>query len=165
MNMTLIKHELRQGWKSLIIWTVSIGFFVSICVFMYPEMGNQMEDVNDMFSSMGSFTSAFGMDRLNFGTLIGFYAIECGNILGIGGSFFAALLGISALAKDRGISADPSCKQNTYYHGETRRYYAPDPYYEHCCFRIIHRICYYNRGRNPMERIVPDAFILLLRAD
>lgn len=100
MNMTLIKHELRQGWKSLIIWTVSIGFFVSICVFMYPEMGNQMEDVNDMFSSMGSFTSAFGMDRLNFGTLIGFYAIECGNILGIGGSFFAALLGISALAKE-----------------------------------------------------------------
>lgn len=52
MNMTLIKHELRQGWKSLIIWTVSIGFFVSICVFMYPEMGNQMEDVNDMFLSL-----------------------------------------------------------------------------------------------------------------
>ncbi len=100
MVMTLIKHELRQGWKSLMIWTISIGFFVAICVFMYPEMGNEMEGVNDMFSSMGSFTAAFGMDRLNFGTLIGFYAIECGNILGIGGAFFAALLGISALAKE-----------------------------------------------------------------
>lgn len=98
--MTLIKHELKQGWKSLVVWTISIGFFIAICVFMYPEMGNQMEDVNDMFSSMGSFTAAFGMDRLNFGTLIGFYAIECGNILGIGGAFFAALLGISALAKE-----------------------------------------------------------------
>ncbi len=98
--MTLLKHELRQGWKSLIIWTVSIGFFMAICVFMYPEMENQMDGVNDMFSSMGSFTTAFGMDRLNFGTLIGFYAIECGNILGIGGAFFAALLGISALAKE-----------------------------------------------------------------
>lgn len=98
--MTLMKHELRQGWKSLTIWTISIGFFAAICVFMYPQMGNQMEDVNDMFSSMGSFTAAFGMDRLNFGTLIGFYAIECGNILGIGGAFFAALLGISALAKE-----------------------------------------------------------------
>ncbi|MDE6737801.1 MAG: ABC transporter permease, partial [Lachnospiraceae bacterium] len=34
------------------------------------------------------------------GTLIGFYAVECGNILGIGGAFFAALLGIGALAKE-----------------------------------------------------------------
>lgn len=98
--MTLIKHELKQGWKSLLIWTISIGFFISICVFMYPEMESEMEGVNDMFSSMGSFTAAFGMDRLNFGTLIGFYAVECGNILGIGGAFFAALLGISALAKE-----------------------------------------------------------------
>lgn len=98
--MTLIKHELRQGWKSLLIWTISIGFFVAICVFMYPEMESEMEGVNEMFSSMGSFTAAFGMDRLNFGTLIGFYAVECGNILGLGGAFFAALLGISALAKE-----------------------------------------------------------------
>lgn len=98
--MTLIKHELKQGWKFLLIWTISIGFFVAICVFMYPEMESEMEGVNDMFSSMGSFTAAFGMDRLNFGTLIGFYAVECGNILGIGGAFFAALLGISALAKE-----------------------------------------------------------------
>ncbi len=98
--MTLIKHELKQGWKSLLIWTISIGFFVAICVSMYPEMESEMEGVNDMFSSMGSFTAAFGMDRLNFGTLIGFYGVECGNILGLGGAFFAALLGISALAKE-----------------------------------------------------------------
>ncbi len=82
------------------IWTISIGFFVAICVFMYPEMENEMESVNDMFSSMGAFTAAFGMDRLNFGTLIGFYAVECGNILGIGGAFFASLIGIGALAKE-----------------------------------------------------------------
>lgn len=98
--MTLIRHELKQGWKSLMIWTISIGFFVAICVFMYPEMENEMESVNEMFSSMGAFTAAFGMDRLNFGTLIGFYAVECGNILGIGGAFFASLIGISALAKE-----------------------------------------------------------------
>ncbi|MDE6846524.1 MAG: ABC transporter permease [Lachnospiraceae bacterium] len=98
--MTLTRHELKQSWKSLMIWTISIGFFVAICVFMYPEMENEMEGVNDMFSSMGAFTAAFGMDRLNFGTLIGFYAVECGNILGIGGAFFAALIGISVLAKE-----------------------------------------------------------------
>ena len=98
--MTVCKHELKQGWKSLAIWTLSIGFFIVICVLMYPEMKGEMEDVSDMFSSMGAFTAAFGMDRLNFGTLIGFYAIECGNMLGIGGAFFAAILGITALAKE-----------------------------------------------------------------
>ena len=98
--MTLIKHELRQGWKSLAIWTLSIGFFVVICVLMYPEMKGEMEDVSDLFASMGAFTEAFGMDRLNFGTLIGFYAVECGNILGIGGAFYAAILAVSALAKE-----------------------------------------------------------------
>lgn len=98
--MTLIKHELKQSWKSLAIWTLSIGFFVVICVLMYPEMEGEMEDVSEMFSSMGAFTAAFGMDKLNFGTLIGFYAIECGNILGIGGAFFAAILGVTALAKE-----------------------------------------------------------------
>ena len=95
--MTMIKHELKQGWKSLAIWTICIGFFIVICVAMYPEMKGEMEGVNDIFASMGAFTDAFGMDRLNFGTLIGFYAIECGNILGIGGAFFASLIDCFAL--------------------------------------------------------------------
>ena len=98
--MILIKHELKQGWKSLAIWTASIGFFIIICVFLYPEMKGEMEDMNEMFSSMGAFSSAFGMDRLNFGTLIGFYATECGNILGLGGAFFASLIAVSSLAKE-----------------------------------------------------------------
>lgn len=98
--MTLFKHELRQNWKTLAVWTASIGFFIVLCVLMYPEMRDEMDGVNEMFSSMGAFTSAFGMDRLNFGTLIGFYAIECGNILGIGGAFYAALLAVTALAKE-----------------------------------------------------------------
>ncbi|MFQ7526257.1 MAG: ABC transporter permease subunit [Mediterraneibacter gnavus] len=98
--MILIKHELKQGWKSLAVWTASIGFFIIICVFLYPEMKGEMEDMNEMFSSMGAFSSAFGMDRLNFGTLIGFYATECGNILGLGGAFFASLIAVSSLAKE-----------------------------------------------------------------
>ena len=98
--MILIKHELKQGWKSLVIWTVSIVFFIIVCVFLYPEMKGEMEDMNEIFSSMGAFSAAFGMDRLNFGTLIGFYSTECGNILGLGGAFFASLIAVSSLAKE-----------------------------------------------------------------
>lgn len=98
--MTLVKHELRQGRTSFLIWTASIGFLLAVCVFLFPEMKGQMGSVSDMFASMGSFTEAFGMDRLNFGTLIGFYAIECGNILGLGGAFFACLCAVGMLSKE-----------------------------------------------------------------
>lgn len=98
--MTIAKLELRQGKLSLLIWTLSISFLMAVCIFLFPEMKNQMEEVNDVFASMGSFTAAFGMDRLNFGTLTGFYSIECGNILGLGGAFFAALTAASILSKE-----------------------------------------------------------------
>ena len=98
--MTITRHELRRGRNSWLIWTGSIAFLLATCVFLYPEMKGQMDGVSDMFASMGSFTAAFGMDKLNFGTLIGYYAIECGNVLGLGGAFFAALLAVAMLSKE-----------------------------------------------------------------
>lgn len=98
--MTIVKHELKQGKTSLFIWTAAVGFLLSVCVFLYPEMKGEMDGVSELFASMGSFTAAFGMDRLNFGTLIGYYAIECGNILGLGGAFYASLCGVSVLSKE-----------------------------------------------------------------
>lgn len=98
--MTLAKHELKQGRTSFVIWTASIGFLIAICIFLFPEMKGEMDSVSEMFSSMGSFTKAFGMDKLNFGTLIGFYSVECGNILGLGGAFFSSLIAVTALAKE-----------------------------------------------------------------
>ena len=98
--MTLVRHELRQGKTPFLIWTASIGFLLVICIFLFPEMKGQMDSVSDVFASMGSFTQAFGMDRLNFGTLIGFYAVECGNVLGLGGAFFASLCAVGVLSKE-----------------------------------------------------------------
>lgn len=98
--MTIVNHELRRGKAALGIWTASIGFLLMICVCLFPEMKGEMDAVGDMFASMGSFTDAFGMDRLNFGTLVGFYAIECGNVLGLGGAFFASLIAVAALSKE-----------------------------------------------------------------
>lgn len=98
--MTVIRHELKQSRISLIIWSVAIGFLLAVCIFMFPEMKGEMNEVSEVFSSMGSFTQAFGMDKVNFGTLLGFYAVECGNILGLGGAFFASLCAISVLSKE-----------------------------------------------------------------
>lgn len=98
--MTIYIKELKQSIKSLCIWTASIAFMMLICIMMFPEMKGEMNSVSDMFANMGGFTAAFGMDKLSFGELMGFYGIECGNIIGIGGGFFAALVGISALANE-----------------------------------------------------------------
>ena len=98
--MTVFKLELRQGKTALIVWTAAIGFLLAVCIFLFPEMKGEMDTLTSVFASMGSFTAAFGMDRLSFGELSGFYAIECGNLLGLGGAFFAALTAVNVLAKE-----------------------------------------------------------------
>ena len=96
--MTLLKFELKRSRISLAVWTAAIASLLLICLIIFPDMKGQVNELNAAFSSMGSFTEAFGMDRLNFGELMGFYGLECGNILGIGGAFFAAYIGVSSLA-------------------------------------------------------------------
>ena len=105
--MILIKHELRRGRGALIIWTAAIGMLMAVCVGLFPEMRTDMEGVTELFASMGAFTAAFGMDRLSLGTFAGFYAVECGNILGLGGAFYACLMATAALAgEERGGTAE-----------------------------------------------------------
>lgn len=98
--MTVYKHELKRAKTSLLIWTAAISFMLGVCILIYPEMKTQMSDISAMFADMGSFSAAFGMDRINFGSFIGFFGVECGNVLGLGGALFAAIVGISALAKE-----------------------------------------------------------------
>ena len=98
--MTIVRHELRQERLPFWIWTCAVAALMATCIFLFPEMKGEMDGVGEVFSSMGSFTAAFGMDRLNFGQLTGYYAIECGNVLGLGGAFYAALTAIGSLCKE-----------------------------------------------------------------
>ena len=86
--MTIFFHELKRGKISLLIWSLAIAFMLGVCVLIYPEMKTQMGDISAMFADMGSFSAAFGMDKINFGSFIGFFGVECGNVLGLGGAFF-----------------------------------------------------------------------------
>ena len=98
--MPIFFHEMKRGKLSLLIWSAAVAFMLGVCILIYPEMKTQMGAISEMFAQMGSFSAAFGMDRINFGTFIGFFGVECGNILGIGGAMFAAILGISSLSKE-----------------------------------------------------------------
>ena len=98
--MTLLFHEIKKNKISLIIWTAAISFMLSVCIVIFPEMAGQMSEMENMFAEMGAFTEAFGMDRINFGEFIGYFGIECGNVLGMGGAFFTAVTGIAALSSE-----------------------------------------------------------------
>ena len=98
--MTIVKHEFKRGKLSLFIWTGAIAFMLAVSIFLYPEMRSQIDEINEMFSSMGSFSAAFGMDKISFGSVPGYYAVECGNVLGLGGAFFAALCAVGILSKE-----------------------------------------------------------------
>ncbi|MBQ9535769.1 MAG: ABC transporter permease subunit [Clostridia bacterium] len=98
--MTVFFHELRRNRLSLAVWAAAIAFMLGISVLIYPQMTAQMAEINEVFADMGSFTAAFGMDKVSFGEFGGYFSIECGNVLGLGGALFAAILGISALARE-----------------------------------------------------------------
>ena len=98
--MTLFKHEMRVNKWQYIIWSLAVASMLGISLLIYPEMKSQMNELTDMFSQMGAFTEAFGMDKLNFGEFMGYFATECGNTIGLGGGIFAALVGVTALYKE-----------------------------------------------------------------
>ncbi len=100
--MVIARHELRQGRTALIVWTAAIAALLAVCILIYPEMAEEMKEVGTVFGNLGGFSAAFGMDRIDFGTLDGYIAVECGNVLGLGGALFAAMIGISALSKEEG---------------------------------------------------------------
>ncbi len=96
--MSIFQAELKLRLKGSLIFGGIIAFMLAVCVLIWPEMKGQMNEMTDLFANMGAFTDAFGMDQLDFGTLMGYYGVECGNVLGIGGAIFAALLSIRALS-------------------------------------------------------------------
>lgn len=98
--MIIYKKELKQGQTTWLTWTSIMCIFLGIVILIYPEMKNQMNSVGDAFSNMGEFSTVFGLDQLNMGEFKGYFGVECGNILGMFGTFYAALLGISSLAKE-----------------------------------------------------------------
>lgn len=100
--MTVFRKELRSGAVNFLVWSVIIGGLMAVCIGIYPSMTDSMEDMSALFAGMGDFSAAFGLDKLKYGSIIGFYGVECGNILGLGGAFFTALTAMGLLAGEEG---------------------------------------------------------------
>lgn len=100
MKPVLFLHEIKRNITSLAVWSFAMAFMLGICIIIYPEMQSQMGEMSEMLSEMGAFSEAFGMDQINFGEFMGYFGVECGNTLGLGGAMLAAIVGVLSLAKE-----------------------------------------------------------------
>lgn len=100
MKMTLYKHEMKMNRKSLLIWTLCVGFICFGCILLYASLEDSVQEISDSFSNMGMMSAALGLDKMSLATLRGYYATEIAMIHSVGGAMFAAILGMDILAKE-----------------------------------------------------------------
>ena len=100
--MSILKHEIKMNFKSILIWSLSVGLMSFVFILIFPTMKSSLVDMSDAYSNMAGMSTVFGMDRLNIAEIMGFYGIEIGAVLSLGGSFFAAVLGVGILSKEEG---------------------------------------------------------------
>ena len=98
--MTLLKQEWKMNLKSLLIWTLCVGLCCSGCILMFESLEESMAEMGQMFSELGDFSAAFGMDKVSIATLKGYYATEISIIFLLGGGMFAAMTGAVLLSKE-----------------------------------------------------------------
>ena len=99
--MILLKRELRANRRSLVIWSVALGLFGFLMVSIYPSFAEGMEGFREGLSAYPEqFLAMFGLDRLDLGDPIGFYAIESYLIVILFGSIYAMILASTALSKE-----------------------------------------------------------------
>lgn len=79
--------------------TFALVFIQSfICLFLFPEVKEQISTVNDAMENVQKIVGALGMDYLSLDEITDFYGFVCGMVPGIGGSLFAAIKGACILA-------------------------------------------------------------------
>jgi ABC-2 type transport system permease protein len=76
MSATIYLHEFRARLKSVLIWSLAlivlIGFFFSI----FPGFADQAALIDQMMSRFPpALLEAFGMNRMNLATVLGFYSL------------------------------------------------------------------------------------------
>lgn len=98
--MTILKHELKINFKTLIIWMICVGFSCFGCILLFEGLKDTMDQMSDVYAQMGAFSAALGLDRMSVSTMEGFYATEVALIYAIGGAMFAAMAGVCILSKE-----------------------------------------------------------------
>ncbi|SFT19456.1 ABC transporter permease subunit [Paenibacillus sp. BC26] len=98
----LLRREFKRNLRGLIIWSIIMAGIILLYLSIYPEFAKQQEGLDDMMSTLpDAMKKAFGMDRLNLSSLLGFYGIEIHLMTTLLGSIFASLLASNIVVKEQ----------------------------------------------------------------
>lgn len=101
--MNILRRELKRNLRSWLIWTVSIAVFVFYTLSFFPTIAENSQKWDDMFSQLPpQFSTAFNLDQLSLGDLLGWFGTEAYLMLLLFGGMYAALLGAGILSKEEG---------------------------------------------------------------
>lgn len=98
--MTILKHELKMSFKTLLVWMFCVGFTCLGCILLFESLKESMEGMAQAYADMGAFSTALGLDKMSVSTMEGFFATEVALIYAIGGAMFAAMAGVVILSKE-----------------------------------------------------------------
>lgn len=99
--MSLYKRELKCNLKSMLIWAISVGFMIFIMFLTFDQMKDSMTELNSMINKMPeSLVKAFGMNKVDTTTAIGFYAVKCYIMIALFGAIYGALIGGNIISKE-----------------------------------------------------------------
>lgn len=99
--MIIFKREFRKSQKGLWIWTAILGGLIFLIVSLYPEFAKDKEMIEQMMKAYPeSMLKAMNMEKLNFTTMLGFYAVEGYLMVTLVGSIYASIMASNMLAKE-----------------------------------------------------------------
>jgi ABC-2 type transport system permease protein len=97
----IFKREISRNLKSLIIWSIVIGGLVLLMLSIYPQFNMNNESMNELLNAYPeSLKKAFGMDKLDMSSILGFYGIEIYMMTTLFGSIFASMLASNIISKE-----------------------------------------------------------------
>lgn len=41
----MLKHELKQGWKGMLLWSLAVGIMIVFCLMLFPELQKQLAPI------------------------------------------------------------------------------------------------------------------------
>lgn len=98
--MNILIQELKMGWKSLVIWCVSLIGVLFLYMLFYPSIASQIAEFQKVFNSFPiEFQRALGLNSLDFGGILSFYTFSLTYIL-LAGAVQAMNLGVSVLSAE-----------------------------------------------------------------
>ncbi|MEX2416143.1 MAG: ABC transporter permease subunit [Paenibacillaceae bacterium] len=97
----IFRREMKRNLKSLLIWSCILSGLVIMMLSLYPQMAADQQAVKEMMDVYPEpLKKAFGMDKINFGSILGFFAIEVYMMTTLVGSIYAAMLASGILVKE-----------------------------------------------------------------